>query len=415
MKKEVSYVGIRSQAVVVDSFHRPVQYCVHHTRYLLYDVNPPEGFNLRRDVYMRVAQLVKKLRKDDPGHNWTLVLPPWGPLYHWGPEASDQLPWSHFFHLDSLRRYVPLLELDDFLNEHGPHLDGIYYLQYPSDMADNMLDTFHPDNCTEHMPYFELADRRFYGHFWGYTDMSASSLTCLSVLGSSTSMASFLQTLPEQATLLDRAETLLHPSYGDAEFWAVRRSMRLSPAIVAVGDDFRREHLNSTDVGDETLMEDDWVTARSFHPALGGPYLAVHLRRQDFVSSRAAQVPSLAAAATQIDALLSKLGLNLVFIATDAPEEEFQELQSMVKEGTVLRFEPRAGDDWLGPGGVAAVDQWICAHGRYFLGTYESTFSFRIMEEREILGFPADFTFNRLCGDLESCEQPTRWRIQYPS
>lgn len=31
-------------------------------RYLLYDCNPGEGFNLRRDVYIRMANLVKELR-----------------------------------------------------------------------------------------------------------------------------------------------------------------------------------------------------------------------------------------------------------------------------------------------------------------------------------------------------------------
>ena len=32
-------------------------------RYLFYEVNPGEGFNLRRDVYMRIAVLVKNLQK----------------------------------------------------------------------------------------------------------------------------------------------------------------------------------------------------------------------------------------------------------------------------------------------------------------------------------------------------------------
>ena len=31
-------------------------------KYLLYDTNPGEGFNLRRDVYMRVAGLVRYMR-----------------------------------------------------------------------------------------------------------------------------------------------------------------------------------------------------------------------------------------------------------------------------------------------------------------------------------------------------------------
>lgn len=51
---------------------------------------------------------------------------------------------------------------------------------------------------------------------------------------------------------------------------------------------------------------------------------------------------------------------------------------------------------------------------RYFIGSYESTFSFRIQEEREILGFDPDTTFNRLCPDTNSdCEKPSIWKIVY--
>ena len=85
-----------------------------HSRYLLYDVNLGEGFNLRRDVYMRVANLVRNLNKDAP---WVLVLPPWGNLYHWKSRHLDQIgiPWSLFFDLPSLRRFVPVIEFEEFL------------------------------------------------------------------------------------------------------------------------------------------------------------------------------------------------------------------------------------------------------------------------------------------------------------
>ena len=84
-------------------------------RYLLYDVNPGEGFNLRRDVYMRIAVLVRSLNEDGP---WTLVLPPWSRLYHWrsrdvGPQ--ERIPWSLFFDLESLREFVPVIEFQEFL------------------------------------------------------------------------------------------------------------------------------------------------------------------------------------------------------------------------------------------------------------------------------------------------------------
>ena len=68
-----------------------------------------------------------------------------------------------------------------------------------------------------------------------------------------------------------------------------------------------------------------------------------------------------------------------------------------------------------GDGGVAIIHQWICAHASYFVGTCDSTFSFRIHEERDILGFHGDQTFNCLCGDKElgKCEQPSKWRVVY--
>lgn len=51
----------------------------------------------------------------------------------------------------------------------------------------------------------------------------------------------------------------------------------------------------------------------------------------------------------------------------------------------------------------------------YFIGTSQSTFSFRIQEEREILGFPVETTFNCFCGDNnKGCTQPTKWRIYEP-
>lgn len=83
-------------------------------RYLLYDVNPPEGFNLRRDVYIRVASLLKTLLKTE---EWVLVLPPWGRLYHWqSPDIHQvRIPWSEFFDLPSLNKNIPVIEYEQFI------------------------------------------------------------------------------------------------------------------------------------------------------------------------------------------------------------------------------------------------------------------------------------------------------------
>lgn len=126
-------------------------------------------------------------------------------------------------------------------------------------------------------------------------------------------------------------------------------------------------------------------------------------------------MPSIAGAAKQIRAHLEQLGLTTVFVATDALLEEFEELQQHLQEYQVLRYEPsKVVKQTYKDGGVAIIEQIICSHARFFSGTYESTFSFRIQEEREIMGFPPDRTFSRLCGDDEQmCSQPSAWRIVF--
>ena len=49
------------------------------------------------------------------------------------------------------------------------------------------------------------------------------------------------------------------------------------------------------------------------------------------------------------------------------------------------------------------------------MGSAESTFSFRIQEEREIMGFDVDTTFNMLCTEGEfDCKKSSQWKIKYP-
>ncbi len=60
---------------------------------------------------------------------------------------------------------------------------------------------------------------------------------------------------------------------------------------------------------------------RKHGDALGGPYIATHLRRQDFLYGHRDDVPSIKGAAKQLKQLLKTAKLSRVFVATDAPEE----------------------------------------------------------------------------------------------
>ena len=95
---------------------------------------------------------------------------------------------------------------------------------------------------------------------------------------------------------------------------------------------------------------------------------------------------------------------------------EKQQLQEMVS-GLVSYQPTDSAIRRYGDGGVAIIDQWIASHAAYFIGTAESTFSFRIREDRQFMGFTTRSTFNQLCGpghddtDPHSCPGPSKWLL----
>ena len=62
--------------------------------------------------------MVKKLNEESTKYSYTLVLPPWGPLYHWQTRSlgdQSKIPWKDFFDIESISRYVPCMDLEDYL------------------------------------------------------------------------------------------------------------------------------------------------------------------------------------------------------------------------------------------------------------------------------------------------------------
>ncbi|XP_078536684.1 GDP-fucose protein O-fucosyltransferase 2 [Lissotriton helveticus] len=386
-------------------------------RYLLYDVNPPEGFNLRRDVYIRMASLVKTLVKSN---KWVLVLPPWGRLYHWqSPDIHQiRIPWSEFFDLYSLNENVPVIEYEQFLEEAGgPFIEQVYVLQgYAEGWKEGIWEEkVDARPCIDQLMYSADKNGHYRGWFWGYEETRGLNVSCLSVQGSASIMAPvLLQNTSARSVMVDRAENLLHDHYGGKDYWNTRRSMVFAKHLRVVGDEFRAKYLDSNDDMDKTPYNEVWKEMKvKLGSAIGGPYLGVHLRRKDFIWGHRTDVPSLQGAAKTIKALLEKHNLKKVFVATDADSDDVEQLKKLLPE--MVRFEPTWEElELYKDGGVAIIDQWICAHARYFIGTSVSTFSFRIYEEREILGMDPKTTYHRFCGDKEeNCEQPTHWKIVY--
>ncbi|XP_002160070.1 GDP-fucose protein O-fucosyltransferase 2 isoform X1 [Hydra vulgaris] len=389
------------------------------TRFLIYDVNPGEGFNLRRDVYTRVANLVKSL--NDKGQDWVLVVPPWMHLYHWKSRYISQhgVPWRAFFDLPSMNLYVPVIEFTDFTKVTGSKkIEHILYLQRHSDNFKNgFKDLAEIESCKEREMYHKDGKGRYRGYFWEIDGVFAEKHDCLSVQGHTTAIENILKTLKARSFLIERFEALLHVNYGSVEFWKPRRSLVFAKHLRVLGDEYRQKFLNSNDKADKTVYAEDW---RDQHPqegsALGGPYIAVHMRRGDFSYARKETVPTIEQYAQNAENMLKKYKLKNIYLSTDATDEEIEEFKSNVFGKVFIYPRPREFIEKYKDGGVAIIDQWIAAHARYFIGTCSSTFSFRIYEERDILGFSGETTHNCFCAKGVSddrCEKPGSWRVKF--
>lgn len=84
--------------------------------FLFYDVNQGEGFNLRRDVYIRMAVFLNHLVKQPDYESARLVLPPFYRLYHWKSRfgTDEAVFWNHFFNMEHLKAYANVIDLWEY-------------------------------------------------------------------------------------------------------------------------------------------------------------------------------------------------------------------------------------------------------------------------------------------------------------
>ncbi|KAL5970750.1 GDP-fucose protein O-fucosyltransferase 2 [Taenia solium] len=444
-------------------------------KYLIYTVNENEGFNLRRDVYVRVANLIRVLRDSSQyplndlnganfrNYDWTLVLPPWSQTFHWRRQNSSVYraqPWSAFFNVEFLNLFVPVIEYDEFLQQAAvgarkAPLDVAFLVkQFDLEQTQRGIRLETPKVLSDANGYahfmcegdqiisniMRTPDNVMYVYFDTATNESAlvtNAFYCLHGALYAVELAGFLSRYieehPETTFIcIGEAENLINGVWSEwsQQYWTARRSMVFARRLISLGDNFRRAVLNSEDNKDRTVPPPSWLYQpwpRS--PARGGPYLGLHWRRGDFPHSSSpltVATQTLQAIQRRAEEVRLPTGQTLpIFLATDADSEDIIQLEQLLSPHKVYRFTPEVSkNNILLPGDLAIIDQWICAHARLFVGSVPSTFTFRIAEEREIMNFPAALTFNSLCPNEDAdvvmledrrvpseCEGLTPWSI----
>lgn len=190
--------------------------------FVLYSVNPVEGFNLRRDVYLRMAIFLKNLRKVKGYSKAQLVLPVFHHLYHWKSHfRQSNMFWNHFFDLQSLKLFTNVIDMWEFFDilsyqYRRPIVDitEVYVLQQFETMFESgvFVDKFEETACTrnEYDNY----------HFLEYYNITERTITCLSFQGSASLLVDVLEEYKDKHKNLEKPRVLLlavriHPNSFD--------------------------------------------------------------------------------------------------------------------------------------------------------------------------------------------------------
>jgi peptide-O-fucosyltransferase len=388
-------------------------------KYLLYKIQSGEGFNLQRNVAMRVAHMMMGLEE---AHKYTLVLPPFTNAIHWSDRSTHT--FGAFFDLEILREAVDVIELEGFLSDRvqrmpgAPSVDTVVHLSINDDLkapevvawqpectpeAVTSENSGWPDELRVRVAETESPMAPYEGSMLGHV-FPFRNLVCLKVRFDmhGKDLASTLSAIFEDSSsvLIDNAARI---SWGIGEgerhtgHYRLLASMRFKPHVHHAALDFMETRNFSHD------------------------FVAVHMRRNDFLQVRP-DVPTPAEVGVQVAVVVRNMLLKRdpgqspispppnvsVFVATDAVDllgditQLRDSLNASLKRWTgaairadVVFFTDQ--DNAFEDGDLALIDQIICASATDFVGSNSSYFTKTVSEERLLLGKAIPSSYSVLC------------------
>jgi UDP-glucose:O-linked fucose beta-1,3-glucosyltransferase len=382
-------------------------------KYLLYKVQSGEGFNLQRNVFMRVTRMMAQF---PDAHNFTIVLPPFANSIHWSDRSTHS--FGKFFDLEILRENLNAVELSEFLSAHHSVDTVVHLTTKGNHSAAEVVSRYDEQReCTPESVTSENSGWRnelqikqddhdsmapFEGSMLGYT-FRVRNLVCLEVRYDmhGNHLASAL------AEILSNSSSVLVDNAGKISWNYASGEGEQSPSYYNLLATMRfKKHVH-----------DAALDFMSFH-RFSQDFVAVHMRRKDFLDVRP-DVPSPAEVGIQLAALIRNLLLDesltlqspriiSVYVATDStdPKKDIVDLRDSLNASLerrnganvsveVLSFS--GTDHGLEEGEMALIDQIICSSATQFVGSNTSYFTKTVFEERLLLGKSIPSTYAALC------------------
>jgi len=375
------------------------------TKYILFDVKVGEGFNLQKSVFVRVAHMVAFLNEETKpcqecdGQDcaefcvsYTIVLPPWCFLAHWANlafiyEGTPRIGWSEFFDLDAMRTVVPIIEFDEYEAKFGWKVDHVTTARFWDFVFDKregnqrQHKTVSWDKCFKNRELAEIKDGiriDFSGHCGTMIAKTGSCVANYAYQPSDLGPPMVEAAGEFTSILIKNADNFGIPF---TNWWKYREIMVFSSEIRMTADRWIADNFGNQD------------------------YIALHLRRSDFLRAHPDYVASPNAVGKRIAFLKKKYNTRNIFVMTDARKEEREEIRNA--DPSIRFFE----EEVQHPGKLAMIEQWIGVRALHFEGTQESRFSFAIWEERDRFEKNEDNKWWMMCkwydtGDEECTRKP---------
>jgi len=379
-----------------------------NTRYLLYDTLFGSSFAAQLEVLFVAMQIVSELNKkvaadcvststSPPCARWTLALPPWCSVVHWYSNSSRK-PWRELFDVNALAKQVPVVEAADLALK-SVDLVAILAVGQSNRRLEGEQGRFvgweqQRDACQtggQKLPQTSAQGGRRAVVYSGYCDgdMPASDMRCgLLMQNSIRSVVDMMSSVRQRSgvgsVLLKHLDALqIHSKHGSAS-QQYHPALRPARRLVGLADSFIRK-------------------------ALGGhPFVAVHLRRNDYIQTQPGTTPTPEAAAGKINHIVREHGLDQVFVATDGRPEFCEALRSRVRVA-LYYFSAEDGAEVLAHKGEEQVAiLHVLAKATQFIGSKGSAYSAAVRRERRHLGLSTSSSEEVFCEGLSENDSEKR-------
>ncbi|SCQ16081.1 GDP-fucose protein O-fucosyltransferase 2, putative [Plasmodium ovale] len=374
-----SFVCKKDDVYLSDNF-----YFLKKKKYVLYDVNIGEGFNLQKEVLYRMSLVVVYLNQMDKENVYYLVLPPWCYVTHWGKKTYDQIKWNFFFNMKIVQNVIPVIEYAQYEKLYGSYCDYIISFkplvgEYSSGKKSYNILPF--DKCyIEHYKYKQICKNCEYNYSVIYSG------NCTKIKGKKTECNKFYFITSYFVSLLLHQLFL----YNNNSILIKQGSNLLSPFV----NELWENNVYDILLFSENLINDGNVYIKDTLKTSN--YLGIHLRYNDFLKITSYDIPPLRIAILKTIYIFFLTNCKKIFISTDEKNKVHKIVNKNFKEFKHIFYFYENSN--YHPGEVAIIDQWICTHAKVFIGNLFSRFSMHIKWERHLINKGKENDNLDLCG-----------------